>query len=96
MNSTIQGPPAVILGCHKLGLGVIRALGEQHVPIVSVYYNKNDMGYASKYVSQSHFCPNPDLDEKGFIDVLMRLGENLRGSVLIPSDDPHLVCSRKE
>ncbi len=85
----------MILGCHKLGLGVIRALGERNVPVVGVYYNKNDMGYASKYVAESHFCPNPDLDEKGFVDVLMHLGKDLKGSVLIPSDDPTLYAASK-
>jgi D-aspartate ligase len=91
----IREKPAVILGCHKLGLGVIRALGERKIPVVGVYYNEKDMGYVSKYVVESHVCPDPDADEQGFLDVLQRIGAGLKGAVLMPSDDPTLLATSR-
>lgn len=83
--------PAIVLGCHKMGLGVIRALGEMRVPVVGVYYNRMDMGYVSKYVIARYHCPHPDHDEKGFVSFLIDLASEWKGSVLMPSDDPTLV-----
>ena len=83
--------PAIVLGCHKSGLGVIRALGEMKVPIVGVYYNKMDMGYVSKFVIAHHLCPNPDRDEAGFVSFLVDLASKWSGGVVIPSDDTTLI-----
>lgn len=87
--------PAIVLGCHKIGLGIIRALGEKKVPIVGVYYNEMDMGYVSKYVIGSYRCPHPDDDEKGFVSFLMSLAPQWEGGVLIPSDDATLIPTSK-
>lgn len=88
---TTDIPPAIVLGCHKMGLGVIRALGEMNIPVVGVYYNRMDMGYVSKYVIAGYHCPHPDHDEEGFISFLINLASEWKGSVLMPSDDPTLV-----
>ncbi len=83
-------PPAIVLGCHKIGLGIIRALGEAGVPVLGVYYNRMDMGYVSKYVIASYHSPHPE-DEDAFVSFLRDLAGNWRGGVLIPSDDATLV-----
>jgi len=88
--------PALILGCHKIGLGIIRALGEKGVPVVGISYSKMDMGYASKYVIEHHRSPHPDMDPEGFLSVLMQLGNKWSGSVLIPSDDATLIPVSKQ
>lgn len=43
---------AIVLSAHNTRLAVIRSLGEAGIPIVSLYYDKNDMGYVSKYVKK--------------------------------------------
>ena len=83
--------PAIVLGCHKIGLGIIRALGEEHVPVIGVYYNKMDMAQASKYVTASYHCPHPDTNPTDFISSLLDLSSKWAGSVLIPSDDATLI-----
>lgn len=83
--------PALVLGCHKIGLGIIRALGEKGIPVVGVYYNKMDMGYVSRYVVADYHCPHPDYDELGFIAFLMELAKKWGTSVLVPSDDATLI-----
>ncbi len=45
--------PVIILSTHNMGLGVIRSLGPMGIPIVAVYYEKNDMGFLSKYVTEA-------------------------------------------
>jgi hypothetical protein len=40
--------PAVVLSTHNTGLAVIRALGENGVPIIAVHYQNRDMGYVSR------------------------------------------------
>lgn len=87
--------PAVVLGSHKIGLGIIRALGIKKVPVVSVYYNKNDMGYVSKYVIDKFFIANPIENENEFINQLIEIGVKYRDSVLFASDDPTLLSVAK-
>ncbi len=86
-----QSTPAIVLGCHKLGLGVIRALGEMKVPVVGVHYSKMDMGYVSKFVIASYRCPNPDRDEEGFVSFLVDLSSKWKGGVVIPCHDATLI-----
>lgn len=87
--------PAVVLGSHKIGLGIIRALGIKKVPVVSVYYNKNDMGYVSRYVIDKFFVANPIENENEFINQLTKIGVKYKDSVLFASDDPTLLSVAK-
>ncbi len=90
-SDVMDRKPAIVLGCHKIGLGIIRALGEEKVPVVGIYYNKMDMGYASRFVVASYQCPHPDQDPEGFFLCLLNLATQWSGSVLIPSDDATLI-----
>lgn len=82
--------PAIVLSSHVIGLGVIRALGSNGVPVVAVYYEKNDMGYTSRYVSEKIFAPHPEKYEAQFINLLKDCAARFRGSLLIPADDATL------
>jgi D-aspartate ligase len=87
--------PVIILSSHTAGLGVIRSLGSRGIPVVSVYYNKRDMGYVSKYVENSVFAPHPEQHEEKFIGLLLEMSRTRRGAILIPADDATLsVVSR--
>lgn len=88
--------PAIVLGCHKIGLGIIRALGKEGVPVVAVSYSKMDMGYASKYVVEWHHAPHPSTDTEGFLELLKQLSKHWNGAVLIPSDDATLIPVSKQ
>lgn len=83
--------PAIVLGCHKIGLGIIRSLGQKNIPVVGVSYGRTDMGVSSKYLIAHYCCPHPDYDPAGFVSFLQNLGHKWEGSVLIPSDDATLI-----
>jgi D-aspartate ligase len=84
--------PAIVLGTHTMGLGVIRALGGMNVPVVAVYYDRDkDMGYVSKYVKHKIYAPHPERDENGFLDSLIELAPRFGGGLLIPVSDQTLV-----
>jgi predicted ATP-grasp superfamily ATP-dependent carboligase/O-antigen/teichoic acid export membrane protein len=90
--SSNSQPPAIVLGTHTMGLGVIRALGENGIPIVAVYYNSSDVGYVSRYVKERIFAPHPEKDENALIDLLVSLADRYPGAVLYPVADEALVA----
>lgn len=87
--------PAIVLSTHTMGYGVIRSLGEKGVPIIAVYYDKEDFGYLSKYVSKKKFVPNLLTNEKEFIDSILTLSSEINGGLLIPTDDATLEVTSK-
>lgn len=88
--------PAIILSSHTMGLGVIRALGMMDVPLYCFYYEKKDMGYVSKYITRSIFCPHPEKEEEDFIRLLLGHGnKTLRGGLLVPVDDATISAVSK-
>lgn len=87
-----QKIPAVVLGTHTMGLGVIRALGVMNVPVVAVYYDREkDMGFTSRYVSRRIFAPHPERAAEEFIELLINDAERNGGGVLFPVSDETLV-----
>ncbi len=86
----MQLRPAVILSGHTTALGVIRSLGMMGVPIVNVYYQRQDMGQVSKYVRQRVFAPHPEKNEEQFIRLLLNLSSKGEKKILIPADDATL------
>lgn len=87
--------PAIILSSHTIGLGVTRALGIMGVPIITVSYEKSDMGYLSKYVKKSIFAPHPEYESSNFLNFLIDLVKKNKGSILIPCDDTTLKIVSK-
>lgn len=84
--------PAIVLGCHKVGLGIIRALGIKGIPVIGAYYNEMDMGYVSKYVIEKFKISDPEKEEKYFVEDLLTISEKYKGAVLFASDDPTLLA----
>lgn len=87
--------PAIVIGTHTMGLGVIRALGTMGVPIVAAYYNIDDMGYVSKYVQERIRVPHPELDESQFVDALIKLSSRFPDVPLFPVSDEALKIVAK-
>lgn len=85
--------PAIVLGTHTMGLGVIRALGSMGVPIVAIYYDHHkDIGYVSKYVKHKVYVPHPEQAEGEFLAQLIELAPRFGGGLLIPASDETLVA----
>ena len=87
--------PALILGCNKVATGVVRGLSKEGVPLVGIYHDRKDVVQFSRFISTRFLCPNPDLDEEGFISFLMDLRPHWHGSVLIPTSDEMLISVAK-
>ncbi len=87
--------PAIVLGCHKIGLGIIRALGQRGVPVIGAYYNELDMGYVSKYITEKIKIPNPNINEISFINELKGISKKYKGAILFASDDTTLLAVSK-
>jgi D-aspartate ligase len=84
--------PAIVLAAHTMGLGVIRALGINGVPVVAVHYNERDMAHVSKYVVEKIKAPHPENCREQFIELLLEHAAHLGGGVLIPTSDETLVA----
>lgn len=84
--------PALVLGAHTVGLGVIRALGSMGVPVIAARYDERDMGHVSRYVAESMRVPHPADREDDFIASLLECAPRLEGAFLLPSTDAALVA----
>jgi len=81
-----QEPCAIILHVGGTGLGVIRSLGKKGIPIIGLD-PKRDVGSFSKYCRYIK-CPDPESNEKEFIDFLIRLKYNIKNQcVIFPTTD---------
>jgi predicted ATP-grasp superfamily ATP-dependent carboligase len=92
----IDEPIAFVLGRYlTTGLGVIRCLGRQGVPVVWLDSNPNQIGFLSKYCI-GIVCPNPKNNEGKYVDFLMFVGENLNNKgILFPTEDVELLAVLK-
>jgi predicted ATP-grasp superfamily ATP-dependent carboligase len=89
--------PAIVIGTHTMGLGVIRALGVMGVPIIALYYMTDDMGFVSKYVQERFQIPHPETDEDRFLGYLISIASRFPDSLLIPVSDESLkIVSRNK
>ena len=89
-------PSAVVLGvADALGLGLIRNLGVQGVPVVAVDAHRRTIGFASRY-SVAQRVTDLHHDEAGFVRDLVAIGRGLpTRPVLFTGDEKYLeVVSR--
>lgn len=87
--------PVIVLSTHNIGLGVIRALGRHRIPLIAVYYQKQDMGYVSRYVRERVVAPHPEESQADFIGLLKDLAQRHGRCVVAPVDDATLVTVSK-
>jgi D-aspartate ligase len=86
--NTSAHPAAVVFNCHITGLAVARSLGRRGVPVIGLDRDENGYGLHSRYTTVAGRCPYPLDDERGFIDLLLRIGATLkRKAVLFPCLD---------
>jgi len=83
--------PAVVLGLCPNGLGAIRSLGRNGIPVIGVDYKLGGPGFYSKY-AKTELCPNPYLYPEQMCQFLMNIGNKLdEKGVLFPTSDEFVL-----
>jgi predicted ATP-grasp superfamily ATP-dependent carboligase len=83
---------AIVVGTPTAGLGIIRALASNGIPVIAIYYDHMDMGYESRYVKESIYAPHPQKCENQFIECLIACATRFKGSILMPAIDQTLIA----
>lgn len=79
-------PQAFVFNCNYNGLSLIQSLGRRGVG-VSALDSRRSIGTYSRY-ARYHRCPDPCLDERGFVDALLAHGRGMDCKpVLFPTND---------
>ena len=92
IETTLPTIPALVLCCSKAGLAVIRSLGSRGIPVAGLCYGRAQPAAASRHLRRACRCPDPNEDERGFIEFLLALGAEWQGAVVFPTDDASLVA----
>src|SRR5579885_2784419 len=86
---------AIVIGCHVCGLGVIRSLGLKGFQIIAMSYDGTDFGHHSKYVYERAKIPHPRIEEKDFIDFLIKNSYKWEGALIFDTNDDVAVSISK-
>ncbi len=80
-------PGALVTGADYRGLGVVRSLGRQGIPVWVLKERDHPLASCSRYVQRT--IPWPEADEAGRAQFLLDLAEteNVDGWVVYPTDD---------
>ena len=93
----INEPIAFVLGSYlTTGLGVVRSLARQNIPVVWLDSNTRQLGFFSKYC-YGILCHNLKKDEEKYIDFLLNIGEKLnhKGILFSTGDIETLAILKK-
>jgi len=83
-------PAAVFQVSYANGLGIIRDLARHDIPVVALDAAAGAIGLHSRHAT-GLVCPDPRVDEEGFIAYLEQLGPRLpRRAVVFPTHDEYI------
>jgi len=84
-------PPAIVCQVgYANGLGVIRDLAREGVPVLALDADPRALGLHSRYAA-GMVCPDPAADEEAFVTFLEELGARLpRTAVVFPTHDEYI------
>ena len=86
---------AIVLQGRACGLGVIRSLGRERIPLLVADPHRNAPGLHSRYC-KSLIIPDPEIEPEMALDSLMKEGEKLKEKgVLFPSSDAFTIFTSK-
>jgi D-aspartate ligase len=82
---------AFVLGLDPNGLGAVRSLGRNGIPVIGLDYKAGGPGFYSKY-AETVLCPSPYLYPEEMCKLLMNLGNRLgQKGVLFPTSDEFVL-----
>lgn len=83
-------PQAIVLGMTPNGLGVIRSLGRQKVPVLAIGSHKSPSMF-SRYC-RSVISPDVETEEGRFLEFIIRIGKGLdQPGILFPTGDAYVT-----
>ncbi|MDZ4805467.1 MAG: hypothetical protein SGI90_11455 [Candidatus Eisenbacteria bacterium] len=83
----------VVIGCHVNGLGIIRSLARQGIPVIALYYDERaDFAHVSRHVQERVRVPHPRFEESAFIGVLRANAPRWRGALILETNDDALIA----
>ncbi len=91
LAAAVARPPAMVLQVSwASGLDIMRDLAPAGVPLFAVDANPRAIGLRSRLAAPL-VCPDPQMDEDGFINYLIRVGSGLpQRCVLFPTHDQYV------
>lgn len=79
---------AIILHMGPNGLGILRGLAKQGIKVFGVDFEKDAIGFSSKYCDNKLIFPHPTRSPKECLDHFIELGKTLgEKAVLLPAAD---------
>ncbi len=87
--------PAIVIGAHANGTGVIRSLGRAGIPVFAIQTLRSDMGHYSKFVRRSFRLLEIASDPNSLVNFLEDRLDLWKGAVLIPTNDHALTGMAK-
>ena len=94
-SESFRQPVALVLSSEINGLGVIRSLGMENVPVFALDPNPLAVGLYSKYAKKIT-CPDPLQSEDAFIQFIIRIGQDLKvPGILFPTTDIYVAALAK-
>jgi predicted ATP-grasp superfamily ATP-dependent carboligase len=89
-RATLRPPAVVLQTSYANGLGVIRNLARNGVPVLAVDPNPRALGFSSRYAACA-VCPDPAKDLEAFVAFLEELGARLpQRAVIFPTHDEYI------
>lgn len=83
-------PALVLQASYANGLGIIRDLGREGVPVMALDPNPRALGFASRFAA-ARVVPDPAHDEAGFVGALEAVGRELpQRAVIFPTHDEYV------
>ena len=85
-----KGPPVIVLDMSVGGLGIVRSLGREGIPVVGVDFSEvYRPGLQSRYCT-GFLSSHPEREPRPLLDFLVKLAEQLPGkAILYPGSEPY-------
>src|ERR1019366_10701243 len=84
-------PTAIVMNMFYTGLGIVRSLGEQGVPVIGLTARRGIYGNYTRYATV-RVCPDSREEPEALLPFLLKLGVELGGrAVIFPTRDDDVL-----
>ncbi len=91
MQNKLLRPPAIVLSLFDTGLGAIRSLGREGVPVIGMDSDLSKPGFKSRYC-KAMLCPDPVRQSRELLEFMLELGRTFEHpGILFPASDAFVL-----